>query len=46
MRTKNKKDRLTPEQLDANYNKYMKGKELTSNGKKIFDKTLKKIVKK
>jgi len=24
----------------------MKGKELTSNGKKIFDKTLKKIGKK
>ncbi|HEY8660922.1 MAG TPA: hypothetical protein VIL78_17960 [Hanamia sp.] len=44
MKTK-KKERLTPTQLDANYNKYMKGKELNNNGKKLFEKTLKKAVK-
>ena len=38
--------RLTPAQLDANYNKYMKGKKLNSNGKTIFEKTLKAAVKK
>lgn len=36
-----KKERLTPEQLDANYNKYMKDKELNPNGKELFGKALK-----
>ena len=43
---KKKKVMLTPEQLDANYNKYMIGKELVKNGKELFEKTLKKSVKK
>ena len=42
---KKKRERLTPEQLDANYNKYMKGKELNSNGKELFDKAVKKQLK-
>jgi hypothetical protein len=37
-----KRERLTPEQLDANYNKFMKGKELNPNGKELFEKVLKK----
>jgi hypothetical protein len=37
-----KKERLTPEQLDANYNKYMKDKELNPNGKQLFEKAIKK----
>ena len=40
-----KMERLTPEQLDANYNKFMKGKELAPNGKELFDKVIKKAVK-
>jgi hypothetical protein len=40
-----KRERLTAEQLDANYNKYMKGKEINPDGKKLFDKTLKNAVK-
>jgi hypothetical protein len=44
--TKRKIQRLTPEQLDANYNKYMKDESTVENGKKIFEKTLKKAVKK
>jgi hypothetical protein len=39
-----KRERLTPEQLDANYNKFMKGKELANNGKELFDKVIKKAV--
>jgi len=46
MKTDNKKrERLTPAQLDANYNKFMKGQELNNNGKELFEKTLKKAVK-
>jgi hypothetical protein len=37
-----KRERLTPEQLDANYKKYMKGKELNPKGLELFNKTLKK----
>ena len=40
-----KRERLTPEQLDANYNKFMKGKELAPNGKELFDKVIKKASK-
>ena len=43
---KKKTERLTPEQLDANYNKYMKGKELAPNGKELFNKTIKKAATK
>lgn len=45
MKGNKKKKRLTPAQLDANYNKYMEGKELNNNGKKLFEKTLKKATK-
>ena len=38
---KKKKERLTPEQLDANYHKFMKGKELAANGKESFDRIIK-----
>lgn len=40
-----KKERLTPAQLDANYNKFMKGHELNNNGKEQFEKVLKKASK-
>ena len=47
MKGKKKKiERLTPAQLDANYHKYMKDKEVNPGGKKLFEKTLKKAVKK
>ena len=46
MKDKKKIKRLTPAQLDANYNKFMKGQELNNSGKKLFEKTLKKAVKK
>jgi hypothetical protein len=46
MKEKKKIKRLTPAQLDANYNKYMKGKELAPNGKKLFEKAIKGAVKK
>lgn len=39
---KKKRERLTPEQLDANYNKFMKGKELNPKGLELFNSTLKK----
>lgn len=42
---KKKRDRLKPAQLDANYNKFMKGQELNNNGKELFEKTLKKAIK-
>lgn len=42
---KKKIERLTPDQLDANYNKYMKEKELAPNGKELFEKVLKKASK-
>jgi len=42
---KKKIERLTPEQLDANYNKYMKDKELNKNGKELFEKAIKKASK-
>ena len=45
MKTKKKK-RLTPAQLDANYNKYMKDQELNNNGKELFEKVIIKAVKK
>jgi hypothetical protein len=40
-----KKERLTPEQLDANYNKFMKGQELNNNGKELFEKVIKNAAK-
>ena len=39
---KKKRERLTTEQLDDNYNKFMKGKELNSNGLDLFNSTIKK----
>jgi hypothetical protein len=40
-----KKERLTPEQLDANYAKFMQGKELNPNGLELFEKVIKKAAK-
>ena len=45
MKGKKKTERLTPAQLDANYNKYMKSKELAANGKQLFDSVIKKASK-
>lgn len=42
MKEKKKRQRLTPEQLDANYHKFMKDKELADNGKEVFEKVIKK----
>jgi hypothetical protein len=38
-------NRLTPEQLDANYERLMKAKEFNPNGKEKFDKAIKKASK-
>ena len=40
-----KKERLTPEQLDANYSKFMKDQELNNNGKELFEKVIKEASK-
>lgn len=45
MKEKKKIKRLTPAQLDANYHKYMQGKELVANGKEVFDKVVKRATK-
>jgi len=37
-----KREILSPEQLDANYEKFMKGRELNDNGKVLFDKIIAK----
>ena len=37
-----KRERLTPEQLDANYKKFAKDKEINPNGKDLFNSILKK----
>lgn len=37
-----KRERLTMEQLTANAEKLLKGKELNSNGKELFEKVIKK----
>lgn len=37
-----KRERLTPEQLDENYKKFVKGIDLDSKGKENFDKFVKK----
>ena len=42
---KTKKKDMTMEQVTAGYADFIKGKKLKSNGKQIFDKTLKKAVK-
>ena len=34
------------EKLTAGYEEFIKGKELNKNGKKVFEKTLKKATKK
>lgn len=41
---KEKKKRLTPEQLDANYFHLMKNKQLNEDGKELFAKAIKKAV--
>jgi len=41
---KKKREILTSEQLGANYNKFMAGKELNPNGLELFDKAIKKAV--
>jgi hypothetical protein len=42
-----KKNGKTPmEKLTKGYEKFIKGKEINSEGKKLFDKTLNKSVKK
>lgn len=45
MKAKKKKERLTPAQLDANYKKFIKGKELIPGGQELFEKALIKAVK-
>jgi hypothetical protein len=43
---KAKKKKLTPmEKLTSGYEEFIKGKETKKNGKKIFEKTLKKATK-
>ena len=42
--TKKKKD-MTMEEVTAGYDKFIKGKKLNPNGKKVFESTLKKAVK-
>ena len=43
---KKKKTSTPMEELTKNYEKFIKGKELTDNGKEVFEKVVKKIVKK
>ncbi len=42
--TKKKKD-MTMDEVTAGYSKFIKGKQVNSNGKKLFDSVLKKAVK-
>jgi hypothetical protein len=39
-----KRERLTMEQLTANAEKFLKGKELNPNGRELFEKVIKKAV--
>ena len=41
---KKKKD-MTMDEVTAGYNKFIKGKKLNPNSKKVFENTLKKAVK-
>jgi hypothetical protein len=43
---KSKQEKTPMEKLTAGYEKFIKGKELAPDGKKQFDKTIKKAVKK
>jgi len=40
-----KKEKTSMEKLTDNYEKFIKGKELNPNGKKLFDETIKKAAK-
>jgi hypothetical protein len=42
----NKKEKTQMEKLTQNYEKFIKGKEVKKDGKKLFEKTLGKAVKK
>ena len=42
-----KKDKVkSMEEVTANYEKFIEGKKLNANGKRVFNKTLKKTVNK
>ena len=41
---KKKKKDMTMEEVTAGYGKFIKGKTVNANGKKLFDKALKKAV--
>lgn len=42
---KSKKKNITMEQLTQGYDSFIKGRELKENGKKTFEKTIKKATK-
>lgn len=40
-----KKKEITMAELTKNYDTFIKGKQVNKNGKELFEKTLKKVVK-